>query len=290
MRSLPSLWRKRSLPVLWQKHSMPVAAALALVALVVSCVYTYRLVVEDPTRTWDATGLAAFEAVTTNGSIELEADFGASVRLDVTRVCYGRSKADAENYIDRIEVTDTIDSGRLEVEADMPASGGRNYGASFDGLVPADLDLDLHTSNGRVEVVDQKADVRVRTSNGAIELTNTEGRAELHTSNGAMTLRAHRGPVQGETSNGTVSADIADLASFEDVELENSNGRIELRVPSDVSARFDASTSNGHVTISGFSSVRYEIDEPTHKKGTIGSGASEIELKTSNGNIELKAR
>jgi hypothetical protein len=272
------------------KHDLPVIAALAVVALVGSCIYTYRLVVEDPTRTWDATKLTALEAVTTNGSIELEADFGASVRLDVTRVCYGRSRADAENYIDRIKVTDTIDSGRLKVEADMPASGGRNYGASFDGLVPADLDLDLHTSNGRVEVEDLKAEVRVRTSNGAVELNDTEGRADLRTSNAAVTLRAHHGPVQVENSNGAVSADIAELSTGENVQLETSNGNIEIRLPKEVSARFDATTSNGAVSVSGFDDVDYEVYEPTHKKGTIGSGACEIELKTSNGSIEIRAR
>lgn len=272
------------------RHNPSVIAALAAVALVGSCVYTYRLVVEDPTRTWDAAKLTALEAVTTNGSIELEADFGASVRLDVTRVCYGRTRADAENYIDRIEVTDTIDSGRLKVEADMPASGGRNYGASFDGLVPADLDLDLHTSNGRVEVEDLKAEVRVRTSNGAVVLNDTEGRADLRTSNGAITLRTHHGPVQVGNSNGAVSADIAELSTGEDVQLKTSNGNIELRLPKEVSARFDATTSNGNVTVSGFSKVQYNINEPTHKKGTLGSGASEIELKTSNGNIGIRAR
>jgi hypothetical protein len=272
------------------KHYLPVIAALALVALVGSCLYTYRLEVEDPTRTWDATGLDTFEAVTSNGSIELEADFGASVRIDVTRVCYGRSKADAENYIDRIKVLESTDSGRLRLEADMPASGGRNYGASFRGLVRADLGLDLHTSNGHVKVTDQKAEIRVRTSNGAIELTDTEGHAELRTSNGAMTLAVHRGGVEGETSNGAVSADVAELASGEDVDLETSNGKIELHLPSDVSAHFDASTSNGSVTVSGFGNVQFELNEPTHKKGTIGSGASEIKLKTSNGSIELKAR
>ncbi|UCG42685.1 MAG: DUF4097 family beta strand repeat protein [candidate division WOR-3 bacterium] len=280
----------RSLPVLWQKHSLLVVAVLALVALLGSCVYTYRLEVEDPTRTWDATGLSALEVVTANGSIGLEADFGAAVRLDVTRVCYGRSRADAEKYIDRVKIIDTVESGRLRVEAEMPASGGRNYGASFTGLVPADLDLDLHGSNGRVEVVDLKANVRVRTSNGLIELTNTEGRAELHTSNGAVKLKVHHGPVQAENSNGAISADVAELPPGEDVELKTSNGAIDLLVPSGVSARFDASTSNGRVTVSGFSNAQYEVNEPTHKKGTLGSGASEIELKTSNGNIELKAR
>ena len=68
------------------RRNLQLITILGLAAVVGSCVYTYRLEVEDPERTWDATGLTALEAVTRNGSIELAADFGSTVRLNVTRV------------------------------------------------------------------------------------------------------------------------------------------------------------------------------------------------------------
>jgi len=67
---------------------------------------------------------------------------------------------------------------------------------------------------------------------------------------------------------------------------------VTLLLPADVSCTFDASTSNGEVTVvaSGFGSVNYTLSERTHKAGTIGSGASTVNIETSNASVTIRAR
>ena len=83
-----------------------------------------------------------------------------------------------------------------------------------------------------------------------------------------------------------------DLGANESVLLVATNGDVTLTLPSDVSADFDASTTNGVVTVSGFSSVVYTIDQANHKAGTIGSGAGNaaIDIGVVNGDITIQAR
>lgn len=255
-----------------------------------ACLYVYRLEVPE-TRTWTADGVTALDLATRNGNVTATAVAVESIAATLTRVCYGKNRKDAETYLDEITITDTVESGRLKVAAEMP-QGPRNYGCSFDFTCPDTLALDIYTSNGAVTVTGLARGMDIRTSNGRIELSGTTGAAVLNTSNGAVTLRVHSGPTRVGTSNGAVDCDIAALDSAEDVEIETSNGKVTLLLPRDVSCAFDLSTSSGDVTVvpENFGPVAYTLSERTHKKGTIGSGASTVTVETSNGDITVRAR
>ena len=269
------------------KHCLRLAVGLT--ALLGSCSYDYRLTSEHE-FTWDTTGLSLLELKTRNGYLSVVGGYvGEVANFDVTRVCYGRDKEDAEKHIGRIRIVDSVIDGRLKVVADMPESSCRKYGAHFGGYVHRGMDLDLETSNAWSEILFIAADVKFRNSNAGIYLEGSRGRAELFNSNGHITVKDHHGPVRAVTSNSEIAVGIVELKPGENVDLESSNGKIELSVPPALSASFEASTSNGTVTVSGFSNVQYEIDKPNHKRGSIGSGGTEIQLtlKTTNADIVL---
>lgn len=262
-------------------------AALALLAA--GCLYVYKL--EVPTdRTWPAAGLTAASISTLNGRLTVAATADTTVAAAITRRCFGRNRADAEAHIDNIVITDTIADGRLAVVVTAP-SDPRNYGADFEIGLPAGIALNLHTSNAAVSVAGARAGITARSSNGAVSLIGTAGPADLTTSNGTVVVAVHTGSITIGTSNGAVECDLALLDPTGHCRIETSNGRVTLRLPADVSARFELTTSNADVTVAaGFGSVSYTRSERTRKSGAIGSGAAELTITTSNGDIIVQPR
>ncbi|MFO7675205.1 MAG: DUF4097 family beta strand repeat-containing protein [bacterium] len=270
------------------KNRLIALAALALVAT--GCLYIYKLEV-PANRTWPAADLTAAAFHTLNGTVEVATTADTTVSAAITRRCFGRNRADAEAHIDDIVITDTITGGRLSVVATAPSASARNYGADFEIALPAGLALDLRSSNGRLAVVGARSGITARTSNGAVSLTGTAGTTTINTSNGAVAVAVHSGSITINTSNGAVDCDLVLLEATGHCRIETSNGHVTLRLPADVSARFDLATSNGDVTVgTGFGSVSYTVSERTRKTGTIGSGAAEVAVKSSNGSVTLLPR
>lgn len=242
--------------------------------LVMGCPRHYDYELEVPeTCTWPAAGISQIEVITKNGNVSVSAFQDTIITAEITRRCKGQDKTDAARYIDNVVVTDTVAGGQLIITATMP-NNDRNYGADFDISTPESTYVDLKTTNGNVS------------------LTGMTAGAKLYTANGNITVQNLRGSIDGQTTNGNVNCDLSLFGTAESAVLSSTNGNVTLKLPSDVSAAFDASTTNGEVTVTGFTSVSYTTDEPTHKAGTIGSGPdyATITISSTNGNIIIRAR
>ena len=255
---------------------LPVALVVA-VAFLAGCAgdnaNDYRLE-ETETRTWPASSITDVSATTLNGSVSVQASLDTVITCVITRICYGKDRADAENFIDNVVVKDSIDGSLLIISADMPDNSDRNYGADLEIFAPASVHLDLATTNGNLAA-----------------LSTTDG-AELTTTNGNINSENLEGGVSGLITNGNATCDLAVLAAAESATLLTTNGNVVLSVPSDVSASFDAQTVNGAVQVSGFASVSYTVNEPNRKSGTIGTppGLATIAITVVNGNATISAR
>jgi len=278
--------------------------AFGLVAL--ACLYLYRAEATG-TLTHVAAGINSLHLSSVNGAMTVTATEDTLITVQVRRFCYGRDSGDAARALANVQVQDTVVADGWWVAARTP-TGRRNCGADFTASCRAKTALDVSTSNGKVAISGLTSTVSARTSNGAITLTETEGDAELTTSNGAITLtgttgparlktsngrvlvQVHRGPVNVNSSNGEIDCDLSELGPTQSAVLKTTNGKVTLSLPVDVSARVEASTSNCSVTITGFPSVTYELQEREHQKARIGSGAATVTVTTSNGDITVRAR
>jgi hypothetical protein len=242
-----------------------------IVALLASGCLNYELE-ETETREWPSDDLDEIIASTENGGITASVADAGTVTAVITRRCKGRDKSDAEDHIDNVVVEDAIVDNQLHLSAEMPSSSNRGYGASFDIDAPAQLFLDLSTSNGSISIQGFTGGALLRTSNGGIDVVELQDGIDAHTSNGAITC------------------DLTALGTDEEALLSTSNGRITLTLPGDVDATFEAHTSNGSVEVSGFDDIDFDVNDSTHKTGTIGNGGATISLSTSNGGIILSSR
>lgn len=226
------------------------------------------------TRTWPSSGINQINAVTINGEIIVSATTDTLITAIITRACTGSDSLDAEEHIDDIVITDNVLGGELTLEADMPDTSDRDYRADFDFMAPADKYLDIITVNGDVSLYDMTAGASVLITNGGITTENMHGSFE------------------GMITNGAIHCDMEELGANEAILLTTTNGMVTLLLPADVRAEFDASTTNGEITISGFNTVSYTINEINHKTGTLGVGSTNatINITVVNGDIDIQAR
>jgi hypothetical protein len=130
--------------------------------------------------------------------------------------------------------------------------------------------------------------VDLNTVNGSLNVEGATASVDAQTVNGRVEVATLGGPVTARTVNGEVRASIEHLVkSDEPIELETTNGSVQLEAPGDLSADVDAETTNGGI----------ETDFPLtiskgmigkHVHGTVGQGGRKVELHTTNGTVRLR--
>ena len=257
-----------------RKHLI-VFCCLAIIAAVCTQVnggaFDYNMV-RTETRTWHTSEVTQIHATTVNGDIAVSALQDTLITAEITRSCSGTDSTDAEVHIANITISESINEGQLTLEADMPDDAARNYQADFEITSPQSKYVNLTTVNGDVTIQDMIDGARAVVTNGGIATANL------------------RGGFNGETTNGAINCDMETLELGESVLLVTTNGAVNLMLPADVSANFNAATTNGEVVVTGFASVTYTIDEENHKAGAIGMGGAVINIAVANGDITIMAR
>ena len=150
----------------------------------------------------------------------------------------------------------------------------------------------LKSSNGKIIAKDIDGDVYAETSNGKIDIDKA-GFVEARTSNGSIYLRNIKGIGGIRTSNGIIYAEI-EKTKFDYTIVETSNANIELRFSKNLNAELKANTSMGRIYTHEISGrQRFEIinsKEEKYIKARLGKGGrQEIDVKTSNANVYIKA-
>lgn len=243
------------------------AATLVIVALPAQADVTE---VEEFNFELNAGGTLRVENV--NGDITITAGQGRNVHVIATR------KANSQSYLDGIEIKVSADEDRISFRTEHPQSRNRWFGhgensgsVTYEIIVPADTNLDsIDTVNGEIEIAGISGDVSVDTTNGDIHLTGLSGSLEA------------------DTVNGSIDATFERLGGSQRVVAETVNGRVQLRLPADASARVDIGTVNGRIDADDFG---LEVERGFLGRdldGEIGAGDARIKVSTVNGGVKIR--
>ena len=204
-----------------------------------------------------------------NGLVEVvgAADVSSVVVAGGRRV-KSESAADAEANLHRVQVEIDSSATAVEVRTQQPRkSGGRIYEVDYEISVPRDMELELTNINGRVVVGSIESGVTIRNVNGEIAIESLTGNTSAAVTNGA------------------IAASIA-LPADGRAELRVINGNIDLRIPTDSSARLTASVQNGSIATADLA-LTDVVSSARSLTGTLGAGGGEITLSTVNGTIRV---
>jgi DUF4097 and DUF4098 domain-containing protein YvlB len=131
-------------------------------------------------------------------------------------------------------------------------------------------------------------DLDVQTVNGPVTIEGIRGRMSLHTENGPLTLMGAGGDIEGRTTNGPLTVTLTGSRwQGRGLDVETSNGPVQLRIPDGYSADLTTGTQNGPVTGAyvGASAGRRH----RHVNVTLGSGGAPIRVVTTNGPIVVNS-
>lgn len=255
-----------------------------------------------------------------NGSTRVSVDPNATeATIEITRIALAENRGEAENLLDRIEVTiEPPDAGNpnLRVTARKPASATGNSGEfSFDVMddqivvtgilsartvaivqlritLPAGHAVQVTSENGAIRGVGLDTASSLTTQNGRIRVSDSRTALTLDTDNGGLDVEDHIGSVDATTRNGGVEIELLDLAGGDHVTAVTSNGAIRLRVPSGLDAELRAMTDNGIVLFRAqdFDSLANVAADVRDVRATLNAGGPMIDLSTRNGAIDIDGR
>jgi len=162
-----------------------------------------------------------------------------------------------------------IDAGDTIRATGPKLKGRRGWAVSYRIMVPHRSNLDLTATNGTIHVAD------------------VDGRISAETSNGGLRFERLAGEVRGRTINGGVDVVLSgERWDGAGLDARATNGSVNVRVPGDYSAEFDAGTVNGGIRADF--PVRVEGKRGQRLRATLGDGGAAIRLETVNGNIRLR--
>jgi hypothetical protein len=239
-----------------------------------------------------------------NGRTRVIGEERSNIEVVVSKSARAESAEAAKRLLKEIVLTSRDVEQRLDLEVEAPRRWNRRGYANVEIRIPREMQIEIASINGRIEVDGVRARVRARSSNGSACIRDTVGNVDVITSNakvccsgncGALTARSsngkieideHRGSVDASTSNGLIRASLEVLGK-RGVQLATSNGRIVLELPEEVDADVDIRIDNG-VIRSDRTLVPPNRESTGRLSGRLGNGGTQVKLRTSNGSISLR--
>jgi len=205
-----------------------------------------------------------------NGEISITGVSGAdSVVISGTKRVESNSIQDANRHLENITVDVQSSANEVLVETIQPPSTwGRQYSVDYTITLPTYMEVQLDTVNGDITIQSMDNDIAVDHTNGNVSLTEIAGSTEV------------------DLVNGTIDSEVV-LPLGGTIDLYTVNGNINLDIPEDTSADFEAEVNIGSITLSALV-VQDEVIRSTSLTGILGSGQGTISLEAdSTGSISV---
>ena len=193
-------------------------------------------------------------------------------RPDVHMRARVNASADTDAEARQLVAGVRIVTGGGSIHAEGPTrSGDGGWSVSFELDVPRTAILTLHTHNG------------------GISIAEFQGTAKFTAVNGGVSLADVGGDIHGSTTNGGVRVDLSgDRWDGAGLDVETTNGGIQLAVPEHYSAALDTATTHGRVSIDFPVTVNGRINN--HVETTLGAGGAKIRAVTTNGGVHIRRK
>ncbi|ECX6967145.1 DUF4097 domain-containing protein [Listeria monocytogenes] len=180
-------------------------------------------------------------------------------------------------------------SGDLEL-SNMKANSSVETGSGQTDLTNLTGDLEVNGGSGDVNVTGVKAKkLKIAIDSGDIELTSgtvtdlavlttssgdidasTKGKVQAESNSGAIELAGITNDVTAKTSSGDI--DVAFIKQVKNIAINTDSGEVELELPGDFKAIYEASSNSGSVKV------------PTSDSNT----DNRVTVKTSSGDIKIE--
>ncbi|MBT4054124.1 MAG: DUF4097 family beta strand repeat protein [Candidatus Marinimicrobia bacterium] len=187
------------------------------------------------------------------GDIRVSAHKGASAEITIIRKIRATREKKAKRLVNdaKILVYHVEDDQLIQVRSEKKIRYKRGVHTEFELKLPMNINLNLKTTGGDIDVTDIRGESVLRTSGGDLDLENLMGRIEAHTSGGDIDVSRVEGLIRVHTSGG-------------DIEIVNSDGLFNASTSGGdleflhLTGNIDAQTSGGSITLENIESESVE--------------------------------
>ena len=224
---------------------------------------------EDFSFTFDATAKVLLTMEAQNGLIVITGVRNSDqLNVDGTRQVWSSSQADADEYLDSLEVVIDENPDNFEITTEQPSSpGGRNFVVNYEIELPDGIEIVIASGNGNITIANMNGDIVIASGNGDVTLGDIAASVVV------------------ALGNGDIDAEVT-LPLGGNLEMAVGNGTIAVAIPQSTSAGFSAEVGNGTITVTNLTLIGEETT-PTTVTGTLGDGDGTIGLASGNGNITV---
>jgi len=224
------------------------------------------------------------------GSIEVRTHAGAGAEITITRKIRAHTEKKAKRLVKdaKILVYHLEDDQLIQVRSEKKIHYKRNVHTEFELKLPMNINLNLETAGGDIDVTDIRGESVFRTSGGDLDLENLMGRVEAHTSGGDIDISRIEGLIRAHTSGGSIKI----VNSDGQFNASTSGGDLEFR---HLTGNIDAQTSGGSITLDNIEGETVECrtsggdinaeDISANLTGSTSGG--EIDLESIKGNVDV---
>ncbi len=199
-----------------------------------------------------------------NGSIRIEGWVRDEIVVRAKVQAQGRSEADAKALADHV----TIETDGT-IRPRVPRSERNTWASvSFEIMVPRQSNLDLEANNGGIGIENVTGEIRFDAHNGGVHLSGLGG------------------DVRGRTQNGGLHVTLTgDRWDGDRLDVETTNGGVDVEIPDGYSAELETGTVNGRLRIDFPVTVQGDVGRRLRTR--LGSGGALVRVTIKNGGVSI---
>jgi DUF4097 and DUF4098 domain-containing protein YvlB len=231
-------------------------------------------------------GKAKLRVETNDADIRISAWDGKEIEARVITTGYKIADND-------VRVTDRQTGDQIDLDVHRPngihfSMGWHDRYVRVEVNVPREADLTLHSGDGNIRVENVKGELRLESGDGNVEVRSADGKLNAQTHDGNISAGGRFDVLDLHTGDGNIDAEVERGSNLSSGwTLRSGDGNVVLRIGEGFAADLDASTGDGHVTVDFPLTVSGSLRENA-VRGMINGGGPSLQMRTGDGDIELK--
>jgi predicted small secreted protein len=206
-----------------------------------------------------------------DGDVTLQDTSGREASFTFVKRARAESREAARKLLDDIRIKERGGENEFTYQTTSSVSGRTSV--DVEGSVP------------------QGTRLRLRLRNGDVALSGLDGPLDVNDENGDIRIGGAAQETRAETRNGSIEVGMRRVPPEGEVRLRTANGDLELTLPGTTSADVEARTEAGEIDVGSLQFADRDLDRSgagARFDGDLGDGASEVRLRTENGDITLR--
>ena len=206
-----------------------------------------------------------------NGGISVRGENRSDVLIRACVQTWGKTDDAAKSIASNIKINT---SGTIQAEN---SSDDKGWSVSYEISVPRASNVDLTAHNGGLSVKGIEGSINFTTVNGGVNLDGVAGTVKGRTINGGINVR-----LIGSSWKGT------------GLDVQTTNGGVNISVPENFAARIEAGTTNGGFTsnIVGLQPEKSDDDNKYYQRNKrvntdLNGGGPLVRIMTTNGGVRI---